>query len=93
LSNQIDDEVKKWKEILTIIFLFDTVRTLCASNLPFRGHRENIGIPDEHGIYLNIIDLLSRRNSTLSSYLNYNSKIKYLEWMFLLFRLPMGAEK
>lgn len=62
LSNQIDDEVKKWKEILTI--LFDTVRTLCASGLPLRGHRENIGIPGNHGIYLNIIDLISRHNST-----------------------------
>ncbi|KAF0714077.1 zinc finger MYM-type protein 1-like, partial [Aphis craccivora] len=76
LSNQIDDEVKKWKEILTI--LFDTVRTLCASGLPLRGHRENIGIPGNHGIYLNIIDLISRHNSTLSSHLNSNSKIKYL---------------
>jgi len=75
LSNQIDDEVKKWKEILTI--LFDTVRTLCASGLPLRGHRENIGIPGNHGIYLNIIDLISRHNSTLSSHLNSNSIIKY----------------
>ncbi|KAL4149938.1 hypothetical protein QTP88_003789 [Uroleucon formosanum] len=76
LSNQIDDEVKKWKEIL--IILFDTVRTLCASGLPLRSHRENIGIPGNHGIYLNIIDLISRHNSTLSSHLNSNSKIKYL---------------
>jgi len=54
LSNQIGDEVKKWKQILTI--LFDTVRTLYASGIPLRGHRENIGIPGNHGIYLNIID-------------------------------------
>ncbi|KAL4131264.1 hypothetical protein QTP88_008601 [Uroleucon formosanum] len=69
-------QIKKWKEILTI--LFDTVRTLCASGLPLRSHRENIGIPGNHGIYLNIIDLISRHNSTLSSHLNSNSKIKYL---------------
>lgn len=73
LSNQIDDEVKKWKEIL-----FDTVRTLCAFGLPLRGHREKTEILGNHGIYLSIIDLISRHYSTLSSHLNSDSKIKYL---------------
>lgn len=63
LTNQIDDEVKKMEKILTI--LFDSERTLCASGLPLRSHRENIGIPDNDGIYLNVIDLISRHNSII----------------------------
>ena len=56
---------------------FDTVKTLSAVGVAFRGHRENLneGYP---GIYLTVIKLIARHNPTLMEHIASSSKIKYL---------------
>lgn len=39
-QQNIDKEIKKWKEILTRIL--DIIRFLAKQNLAFRGHRESV---------------------------------------------------
>ncbi|CAI6359009.1 unnamed protein product [Macrosiphum euphorbiae] len=59
ISKQYSLEVKKWREILKL--LFDVVLTLSGLGLAFRGHRENIN-DARCEVYLSILKLLAKHN-------------------------------
>lgn len=66
---------KKWRYVLNIFF--DTIRTLSGLGVAFRGHREKMD-EENPGIYLSIIKLISRHNSTLHDHIESSNRIKYL---------------
>lgn len=74
ISKQYSSEVKRWREILKL--LFDVVLTLLGLGLAFRGHRENIN-DARCGVYLWIIKLLANHNQVFEQHLQSNLKIKY----------------
>ena len=76
LNKQLSDEAEKWRTVLNI--LFDTVKTLSSLGLAFRGHRENMRNEKFPGIYLSIIQLISRHNPTLLAHIQSPGRIKYL---------------
>lgn len=65
----IEGNVDKWNE--TTKRILDVIITLSTDNLPFRGyHNEHIKLIDStSGNFLNIIDMLSRYDPFLKSYL------------------------
>lgn len=74
ISKQYSSEVKRWREILKL--LFDVVLTLLGLGLAFRGHRENIN-DARCGVYLWILKLLANHNQVFEQHLQSNLKIKY----------------
>lgn len=67
-QQNIDKEIKKWKEILTRIL--DIIRFLAKQNLAFRGHREsvhqeNIDSMENRGNFLELVDLLAKYDPVL----------------------------
>lgn len=67
-QQNIDKEIKKWKEILTRIL--DIIRFLAKQNLAFRGHREsvhqeNIDLLENRGNFLEVVDLLAKYDPVL----------------------------
>lgn len=76
VNQQISNAAKKWRTILNV--LLDTVKTLSALGVAFRGHRENMQKDDYPGIYLSIIKLISRHNPILQEHIESSERIKYL---------------
>lgn len=68
-QQNIDKEIKKWKEILTRIL--DIIRLLAKQNLAFRGHRESVHQEDDinsmgnRGNFLELVDLLAKYDPVL----------------------------
>ncbi|XP_065903748.1 zinc finger MYM-type protein 1-like [Dysidea avara] len=67
MQRQIDEETAKWKEILKCIL--DVILFLAERNLPFRGSSNKIGDGD-NGLFLGILELLSKHNKVLEMHLN-----------------------
>lgn len=66
LQLEINNEKEKWKHILKVVI--DCVRFCCVNNLALRGSNCDIGKPG-CGIFLNLIGLISKYDSVLSSHL------------------------
>jgi hypothetical protein len=79
ISKQYSLEVKKWREILKL--LFDLVLTLSGLGLAFRGHRENIN-DARCGVYLSILKLLAIHNQVFEQHLQSSLRIKYTSKIF-----------
>ncbi|XP_065902561.1 uncharacterized protein [Dysidea avara] len=67
MQRQIDEETTKWKEIPKCIL--DVILFLAEHNLPFRGSSSKIGDGD-NGLFLGILELLSKHNKVLEMHLN-----------------------
>ncbi|XP_025407343.1 uncharacterized protein LOC112681293 [Sipha flava] len=74
ISKQYSLEVKKWREILKL--LFDVVLTISGLGLAFRGHRENIN-DARCGVYLSILKLIAKHNQVFEQHLQSSLRIKY----------------
>ena len=75
LQLEINNEKEKWKHILKVVI--DCVRFCCVNNLALRGSNCDIGKPG-CGIFLNLIGLISKYDSVLSSHLKHKGQITYL---------------
>ncbi|ODM90399.1 Zinc finger MYM-type protein 5 [Orchesella cincta] len=76
-DREILREADKWKQVLQRIF--KTILSLCASNNPLRGHKENLDAYENPGNFLRELKLIAEFDPILRDVLHdKNQKIKYL---------------